>query len=362
MAIDYFEQKQGEYLLKLEEIQNVLPECAIAFLNAKSGKYEASTRLRYATDIKIFLEYACEAVHIMSGISPAQVTNQMLDAITPADIDGYMAYLQKFEYNDNMYKNGQSSRKRKLATLRSFYKWMFSRGLVKGNPASLVDTPKLSAPDIIVFDEDDRCAIMSAVETGENLTPLESARLEKKGRRDKAILYILLGTGIRVSELVGLDIDDVNLKQRRLTVIRKGAKNDHVYFGDDVSAALEEYMKTDRKNAKIAPDKFDEVTGERLTHNENALFISQKGNRLSVRQVELMVKKYCRGTQFDPRQVKPHKFRSSFASKAVEDNDLSAVAAALGHANTSTTSRYYTKVREEAKRRVADTAFIRNNT
>lgn len=342
MAQDFYSQTKSKYLDKLESILEDFPECAKAFIYSKSSSYKASTRFRYCEDLNVFFRFIVDALPSASAYSVKELPTKLIAEIKPETIDHFMNYIERYEYNGVYYHNDQAAKKRKLATLRSFYKFMFSRGLAASNPASLVDSPKLDKKDIIALNHDDREAVIESVKNGADLTVAELKKHAKKSVRDTAIIYLLLGTGIRVSELVGLDLNDVNLKEHRINIIRKGGNQDHVYFNDEVCEMLEAYMLGERKT--IMPEERD----------AKALFISQKMTRISVSAVERLVKKYARGTQYGDR-VTPHKLRSSFATAAVYENDLSAVAAALGHQSSSTTAKYYTKVSEEAKRRVAET-------
>lgn len=345
MAQEYYSQTRSKYLDKLENILEDFPECAKAFIYSKSASYKASTRFRYCEDLNVFFRFIVEAVPSASAYTIKELPTKLIAEIKPETIDHFMNYIERYEYEGNIYHNDQAAKKRKLATLRSFYKFMFARGLSNGNPASLVDSPKLDKKDIIALDHEDRLSVIASVTTGQDLTPAELKKHEKKSVRDTAIVYLLLGTGIRVSELVGLDLKDVNLRDHRINIIRKGGNQDHVYFNDEVCEVLENYMLGERKT--VIPAEKD----------KDALFISQKQTRISVSAVERLVKKYARGTQYGDK-VTPHKLRSSFATAAVSENDLSAVAAALGHQSSSTTAKYYTKVTEEAKRHVAKTSKI----
>lgn len=342
MAVDFYLETKDNYLDKLETLMALLPDSAKGFLLAKATSYTASTRVRYAEDLLFFFNYITGALPAAEGVPVNRLSNDILNSVTASDIDAYLAYLERYEQDGRIYHNDKAAQKRKLASLRSFYKFCFARGYTKGNPAALVDSPKLPKNDIIALDEDDRGQVISALTVGTGLTKTELGHLPAKTARDSAIIYLLLGTGIRVSELVGLDLDDIDFSRNRASIIRKGGKSDHVFFNSTVAEALKTYIEGDRKS--VSPVK----------GSENALFISQKGSRMSVSAVERMVKKYSRTTQFGEK-ITPHKYRSSFASKTAETNPIAAVAAAMGHENSSTTTRYYTKVTDEAKKKVSET-------
>ena len=262
--------------------------------------------------------------------SSSSVPPWFIAAIAPEMIDEFMMYLERYESDGKIYHNNIKSKQRKLASIRSFYNFLCEREIAEKNPASFVKTPKPDEKDIIAFNSTDGNSILSSGTSGTGLTPGELKYHKNLTQRDTAIITLLMNTGIRVSELVGLDLENFNYEDSRIDVIRKGGKYDHVYINEETGLALMEYINGDKKEHPVTES------------DEKALFLSQKNQRLTVWSVERLVKKYSGQTQFCDR-VTPHKFRSSFASDAIEKNDLTAVAATLGHKSTETTSKYYTK-------------------
>ena len=173
---------------------------------------------------------------------------------------------------------------------------------------------------------------MGTIQSGEGLSKRQKLSLDKNMLRELCICSLLLDTGIRVSELVGIDIDDINMNKNMIYINRKGAKEGHVYFSQDMKMLLEEYLE------------FREYYSP--TDDERALFLAStaknKGHRLSVRSVQLLVKKYAIAAKIPKaRQITPHKLRSSFAMDALKaTGNLALVQKMLGHDNISTTTIY----------------------
>ena len=158
----------------------------------------------------------------------------------------------------------------------------------------------------------------------------------------------MLGTGIRVSECVGLDINEVDFDNDRIRVIRKGGSESFVYFGDEVREALLNYLE-ERKN--LTPD----------VGHENALFISAKKKRLCVRSVELLVKKYAQ-TVTTVKHITPHKLRSTYGTNLYQESqDIYLVADVLGHKDVNTTRKHYAEIVEENKRSARNIVKLRKD-
>ena len=182
---------------------------------------------------------------------------------------------------------------------------------------------------------------------GNTLTGQAKVYYEKTKKRDLAILTLLLGTGIRVSECVGLDLNDVDFKNNGIKVTRKGGNEMVVYFGDEVADALMEYIETDRKF--IQP----------ITGHENALFLSTQKRRMGVQAIENMVKKYAR--QVTPnKKITPHKLRSTYGTSLYkETGDIYLVADVLGHKDVNTTKKHYAAIDEDRRRQAASAVKLR---
>ena len=170
-----------------------------------------------------------------------------LESLKPVDIEEYMEYLKYYTYNGKQYSNDERGIHRKIASLKSFYLYYQKRELISNNPTTVIDMPKLHDKEIIRLDSDEVAELLELVENaGEHLTGKKKVYYEKNKLRNIAIFTLFLGTGIRVSECVGLNIEDVDFKENRIKIIRKGGKEEYVYFGEDVAEALGNYIELSR--------------------------------------------------------------------------------------------------------------------
>ena len=217
-----------------------------------------------------------------------------------------------------------------------------------GNPSVKVEMPKIHDNAIVRMEPNEVAEFLDNVESGNKLTN-NQLRFHKKLRsRDLALLTLMLGTGIRVSECVGLDISDVDFDNVRIRVIRKGGAESFVYFGDEVDKALKDYL-VDRKEEKPLPG------------HENALFLSQQRKRLGVRSVEKLVKKYA-STVTTVKHITPHKLRSTYGTNLYQESrDIYLVADVLGHKDVNTTRKHYAAQDDENRRRAARMVKLREN-
>lgn len=261
-----------------------------------------------------------------------------------------MEYL-KYRFNDNNQGivNKERGIMRKISSLKSFYNYFYRNEKLQNNPASLVQLPKLHEKEIIRLDVDEVALLLDEVEQGENLTDKQKAFHNKTKIRDLALLTLLLGTGIRVSECVGLDINDVDFKNGGIHIHRKGGKEVTVYFGMEVEDALQDYL--------------DERFGiDAMPGNEKALFLSLQKKRINVRSVENLVKKYARLVT-PLKKITPHKLRSTYGTNLYrETGDIYLVADVLGHSDVNTTKKHYAALEDERRRSARNAVQLREKT
>ena len=180
------------------------------------------------------------------------------------------------------------------------------------------------------------------------MTEKQKAYHNKTQKRDLAILTLFLGTGIRISELVGIDIDDINFSSNEFSIIRKGGKQDILVFGDEARAALLDYM--------LEREKIQAQEG-----HEQALFLSLQRTRLTVRAVENIVEKYAK-IAVPLKKISPHKLRSTYGTNLYnETGDIYLVADVLGHKDVNTTRKHYAAVSEDRRRLAAKVIKLRED-
>jgi integrase/recombinase XerC len=266
----------------------------------------------YESDLSQFLVFAAERL----GREP------LVDDFDHRLVRGYLA---------SIYERGQasSSSARKLAAVRTFARYLRREELLEDNPGTLVPAPKVERRMPVHMAVDEVGALLAAPDAA---TPL--------GLRDRAILELFYASGLRLSELVGLDLEDVNLSSRMVRVLGKGGKERIVPFNPAAAAAIRDYLPGRREllsrgGAAAAPRTRDHARGP-----DDPLFVNYRGGRLSSRSVARMVQR-CVNLAGAQRGISPHALRHSFATHLLERGaDLRAIQELLGHSRITTTQRY----------------------
>lgn len=344
-SISYHEQTDIKNTIRLREILKTMPPFCKDYFRAIDATTTAKTRISYAYDIRIFFQFLLETNPSLKDKSMTDLTVQILDQVKAVDLEEYQEYLKVYQNHnaDKLETNGERGLKRKVSALRSFYAYYYKREMIETNPSVLVDVPKIHEKSIIRLDTDEVALLLDHIEhAGDSLTGQKRVFWEKTKERDLAIVTLLLGTGIRVSECVGLDIEDVDFKNNGIKVTRKGGNEMVVYFGPEVEKALKAYLEV-REN--ITP----------LSGHEHALFYSAQRKRIGVQAIENLVKKYAREIT-TTKKITPHKLRSTYGTALYQETgDIYLVADVLGHRDVNTTKKHYAAL-DDARRRQAATA------
>jgi integrase/recombinase XerC len=348
----YHEQKNTDYTLQLRQLLIELPPYAKDYFRAVEQKTSAKTRISYAYDLQVFFRFLMEKNPTLSGKNMREVTLEDINLLASSDIEEYQEYLKYYESENGEQKNGASSIARKMSSLRSFLDYFYKKEMLTKNVAMQVDMPKLHEKAIIRLEPDEVAIMLDNIENYENrLTGKKKDFFLKTKIRDIAIITLFLGTGIRVSECVGLDLNDVNFRENSIRIIRKGGNESVLYFGAEVEKALLDYIEGPRVMVAMKA-----VPGE-----ENALFFSLQKKRISVHAVENLVEKYAK--EFVPqKKITPHKLRSTFGTSLYQETgDIYLVADVLGHSDVGTTRKHYAAMKDENRRRAARAIKLREN-
>ncbi|MFI3201414.1 MAG: tyrosine-type recombinase/integrase [Eubacteriales bacterium] len=332
---------------KLRELLEDLPSFCKIFFRGIEPTTTSRTRIAYAYDLKVFFEFIQERYKPYANRSLEEYELTLLDELTRQDLEEYLEYLSYYKNEcGKEHTNGERGKMRKLASLRSFYKYYFTSELIAKNIALLIPMPKKHEKEIIRLDYDEVATLLDEVEEGGKLTKQQLSYHNKTKIRDLALLTLLLGTGIRVSECVGLDIGDVDFQNNGIKIRRKGGYEAIVYFGDEVENALADYLE---KRNQIIPN----------TGHENALFLSLQNRRLTVRAVENLVKKYAQLVT-SLKNITPHKLRSTYGTNLYrETGDIYLVADVLGHKDVNTTKKHYAAIEDQRRRAAANIVKLR---
>ncbi len=266
-----------------------------------SRNYSLNTIRSYGRDLDEFLSHL--------GCDPSEVKPTDIDHITIRDFLGSL----------HERGNSRSSVARKLAAIRSFFRFLHREGLIAQNPARLVRTPKQAKRNPTVLSETEVETILELPDSSTDL-----------GARDRAILELLYAAGLRVGELVSIDLGDCSLRERLVKVTGKGRKERVVPFGHQARQAIENYLPARSRILKRA----------RTVREPGALFLNARGSRLTARSIERSLVDYIQESAL-LLKVHPHLFRHSFATHLLNRGaDLRTIQELLGHESLSTTQKY----------------------
>ena len=346
-ALSYHEQEDIENTKRIRGILKELPPFCTDFFRGIEPRTSARTRLAYAYDLKTFFDFLKQANPELKSKKLRDLPLSLLDEIKLMDLEEYMEYLKCYstEKREDLM-NTERGIMRKVSTVKSFYNYFYRTERIQNNPASLLQLPKIHEKEIIRLDVDEVARFLDEVEDGKCLTEKQKAYHAKTKLRDLAMMTLLLGTGLRVSECVGLNINDVDFRNGGLRIHRKGGKEVIVYFGAEVEYALQDYLS---EREHIVPEE----------GSEEALFLSMQRKRINVRSVEKMVKKYAQLVT-PLKKITPHKLRSTYGTNLYrETGDIYLVADVLGHSDVNTTKKHYAALEDERRRSARNKVQLR---
>lgn len=269
------------------------------YLNSERN-YSVHTVKAYMTDIKEFCTVLKE-----KNLLPKEGEGLGTLELDETPVRSYISWLYT--------RNSRASIARKIASVRTFFEYLMRNGVIKRNMAKHVPTPQgeKRLPTFLTVDE-----VIKLVETPGADSPLQA--------RDSAILELLYSSGLRVSELTGINLEDIDLTAMNVKVLGKGRKERLVPVGSKASLALREYL----------PGRLE------LNPGGDYLFVNSRGGRLTVRSVDRIIKKYAAISGI-PKNISPHVLRHTFATHLLGGGaDLRAIQEMLGHKSLSTTQRY----------------------
>lgn len=345
---DYKSKLHKARIEKLRTIINTLPDFCVEFFRGVEPTTSVLTRTAYAYDLRLFFKFLIERVAFFRDKTPAELALKDLERLSATHIEMFAEYLNLYTGEEQEYENHERGKKRKLSSLRSFLNYLYKKGKLPANVAALVDLPKIHDKPIIRLEADEAARLIDIAETGQDLTDKQRIYHAATARRDAALITLFLGTGIRVSELVGINLYDVDFSANSLRVTRKGGNESILYFGEETRKALEMYME-ERKDIKA------------LEGHEDALFLSLQKKRVSVRAVQDLVKKYAK-LAAPLKKISPHKLRSTYGTMLYREvGDIYLVADVLDHKDVNTTRRHYAAISEDLRKRAADAVKIRDD-
>ena len=345
---NYFNQRDEENILKLRELRLELPAFCGQFFMGIENQTMPLTRLGYGRDLKIFFDFLVTNTQEFYGKKVADLTLDDLNKVTSTHLEMFMDYLTVYKVGKKTYRNGLKGKGRKLCSVRALLKYFFKKEKIDNNVGTKVDTPKYRDSEIIRLEVDEVVKLLNMSEDGSGLTTMQKGFHNHTKERDYALLSLFLGTGIRISECVGLNVEDIDFDNNAFTITRKGGSRVILYFGDEVKEALQKWISV--RNT---------ING--LSKDEHALFISLQNKRMNVRTVEKLVKKYA-SVVTPLKHITPHKLRSTYGTNLYrETNDIYVVASVLGHKDVNTTRKHYAAMSEDIRREAATKVKLRKD-
>ncbi|MBE7075812.1 MAG: integrase [Clostridiales bacterium] len=334
--LSYYEKRDLKNIKKIGDYLSKLPEYCYDFFTGIENNSSTLTRVNYAMDLYVFFDYLEKYV---LKKEKDKISLKDLDELEARNIENYLSYLSYYENGEKMLKNTERGKARKLASVRSFFKYLFNHDMLSSNVASKVETPKLHTKEIVRLEKDEVERMLDAVQSPTSFTNRQREYNKNTRDRDNAIVTLFLGTGIRISELVGLNVDDFDFSQNAFKVTRKGGNQTILYFSEEVEEALYEWLAK-RETLPISED-------------EKAMFLSLQNRRICTRAVENLVKKYAKEST-PLKKISPHKLRSTFGTNLYrETQDIYIVADVLGHKDVNTTKKHYAAISEDMRKSVA---------
>ena len=346
-TMSYHDQSDMKRLDRLRDLEKELPIVCTDFFRSVSQTTSTLTRLAYAYDFRLFFQYLVRENPLFADVAPRFMMDKHLNAIQMRDIEGFQDYLTQYYVMDDqtggehVVRNHELGIMRKLSSLRSLFEYLFKNKHIDANIATLVSLPKLHDKPILRLEPDEMQRLLDTVSTGDGLTERQQKLLKFTRTRDTAMLLLFLGTGIRVSECVGLNIEDLDFESNAFLVTRKGGDQSILYFPQQVADALQDYLAV-REKIEAQPG------------HEDALFLSLQKRRITQRAVQNLVKKYAMVAAPLKKRISPHKLRSTFGTNLyLETGDIYLVADVLGHSSVDVTKKHYAAMTDAHKREAA---------
>lgn len=344
--------------IDLTKILTTLPDFVFDYIEVAYNGESVNTQIGYSIDIKIFLEYLKKFCFKEIG-SIEEFTPDHLNKVTLRDLNGFKAYLQEYESEyvnadgkviKRIRKNNEYGINRKLSGIRGLFLYLYKNDLIDHNITDKLDFKKIHQKMKRPLTTQDTLNLIDVLYEGENYFEGRSkASYINRKQRDIALFTAYLGTGCRVSELVNLNINDVDFESSSFIVTRKGGDQQEVFMPLQVENEMLKYME-ERLEMENVKDK-------------DALFISRNGKRILPQTVEKNLKTYCRAAGItDPDKMHPHALRRTFACNMIADGvDIKMVAELMGHKNIEVTHRYYTQYAVEKRKQIMRNFDITGN-
>lgn len=332
----------------LKERLSQLPDFVFTYIQSYYDGESVNTQIAYSIDIKIYLEflrlYCFRDVKNLEDFTP-----EILDKVTADDLLNFKSYLREYEIrtvdadgNERVrtVTNSNYGINRKLSAIRGLYSYLYKTDKISKNITDKITFTNIAHRMKKPLTTQETVRVLDVIFNGEKYyTGRDLTEYMKRKQRDIAIFTTYLGTGVRVSELVNLNIDDLSFETSSFIVTRKGGEQQEIFMPPQVEQELLSYL--DGRMKIHADDK-------------NALFISRNGKRMTISAVEKNLKRYCLSAGITNKdKTRPHALRRTFACRMLEDGiDIKMVAELMGHKNIEVTHKFYAQYSNRARKEV----------
>lgn len=317
---------------KANRIVSHLPRfCKQYFDHLKNINRSQRTQVQYAYDLQRFFEYLLKQKLIKKIDYTHASAEDVLGTLTLNHLQGYINSLEYYKSENKRKVTSPSAKARKVSSVKSFFKYYYRVGAIQNNPADLLESPKIPEKQLNILNRKEILRMLKIIQNSKEKSPI-------LGLRNYAITMLFLGTGIRLSELVGINISDIDFEESSVLVTRKGGDLDIVYYGPEVKQALKNYIQNSRESLLTAKS------------DSSALFISNKHNRISIRAVEDMISSFAKKAGISEK-VSPHTLRRSYGTYLYNaTGDIYLVASVLHHSSVETARKHYVRMSDNHKK------------
>ena len=342
---NYYKERNIVNIQRFRKILADLPSFCGQFFIGIENQTSVLTRLNYAYDLRIFFDYLITETEDFPLENQKAFTLSHLNEIKPQHVEQFMSYLNLYIFNGHQSSNNENAKSRKISSIRTLFKYFYTKELLKENVTEKLTLPKIHDKEIVRLEVNEVVNLLDEVEAGILLSKGQKRFHESTKIRDQAIITLFLGTGIRISELVGINITDIDFQSNAFTITRKGGNRTILYFAEEVETALKKYLQVREKNIQA--------------QSSPALFLSLQNNRISTKAVQQLVKKYSKIVTPN-KKITPHKLRSTYGTNLYhETKDIYIVADVLGHKDVNTTKKHYAAISDEIRRNAAKAVRLR---
>ena len=333
---EYYQEKNQKEVTKLHELQKSLPVYMQPYLKDLELSHQVRSSIAYTREIITFLKYIREMNPMYQNAEISNIPFEAFEQINPYDINDYLTYLSGHS-GENPHQNGSAALNRAMSALRSYFNYEVDHENLPKSPMRGAAKPRQPKDRPIErLQSDEATELLDGIERSETLTERSRAFAVQTQLRDTAIVTLLLNTGIRISECVGLDVTDIH-EDRSFTVVRKGGKVERLFLNEAAYTALQDYINHERPRYIQYED-------------EPALFLSNRKSRMGVTSIQAMLKRYGQAV-LQKDDLHPHTLRRTYGTLLYEaTSDISLVSETLGHKDLNTTRKHYADVSEEHRR------------